>query len=245
MNGSDLPDNVTPITQDDAGSHDNFALIRMIEALLFASDEPLSAVAITAHLNAHADAGQADGHAGGRADGGGDGIGLEMIEALLRELQKSCSHRGVHLVQVAGKWQFRTAPDLAGLLAIRQPQARKLSKAALETLAIIAWHQPVTRAEIEAIRGVSTSKGTLDILLESSWIELRGRKRVPGRPLMYGTGAAFLVHFGLQDITDLPGRAELEAAGLMAPDDAPAQIAAEGAAADGVNEAGRPTDDKP
>jgi len=118
-------------------------------------------------------------------------------------------------VRVAGKWAFRTADDLAFLLERQAVEQRRLSRAALETLAIIAYHQPVTRAEIEEIRGVSTSKGTLDVLLETGWIKLRGRRRAPGRPVTYGTTEAFLAHFGFDQISDLPGLNELKGAGLL------------------------------
>jgi segregation and condensation protein B len=121
----------------------------------------------------------------------------------------------VNLVQVAGKWAFRTAGDLSFLLARDVVEPRRLSRAALETLAIVAYHQPVTRAEIEEIRGVSTSKGTLDALLETGWIRLRGRRRAPGRPVTYGTTPAFLDHFGLNAVDDLPGLEELKGAGLV------------------------------
>jgi segregation and condensation protein B len=118
-------------------------------------------------------------------------------------------------VNVAGKWQFRTAPDLAFLLRREKPEQRRLSRAAIETLAIIAYHQPVTRAEIEDIRGVALSKGTLDALMEVGWIKIRGRKRTPGRPVTYGTTDSFLVHFGLESVSHLPGVDELKAAGFL------------------------------
>ena len=166
--------------------------LRMVEALLFASAEPLSADELA-----------------GRMPEGSD------IAGLLRELQATYADRGVNLVQVAGKWSFRTAGDLAFLLSRNAVEQKKLSRAALETLAIIAYHQPVTRAEIEEIRGVVTSKGTLDLLLETGWIRLRGRRRVPGRPVTYGTTEAFLSHFGLDTVADLPGIDELKGAGLL------------------------------
>src|SRR4029079_18450592 len=122
---------------------------------------------------------------------------------------------GVNLVRVAGKWAFRTAADLAFLLEREAVEQRRLSRAALETSAISAYHQPVTRAEIEEIRGVSTSKGTIDVLLETGWIKLRGRRRAPGRPVTYGTTAEFLTHFGFDSIQDLPGLNELKGAGLL------------------------------
>jgi len=121
----------------------------------------------------------------------------------------------VNLVQVAGKWSMRTAGDLSFLLSRDAVEQKRLSRAALETLAIISYHQPVTRAEIEEIRGVATSKGTLDLLLETGWIRMRGRRRTPGRPVTYGTTEAFLVHFGLDQIADLPGLDELKGAGLL------------------------------
>ena len=166
--------------------------IRRLEALLFAASEPLDIKALACAL-----------------DGDEDG------EALLAELQQQYHDHGVSLVRVSGKWQFRTAEDLSYLLERQQKEERKLSRAALETLAIIAYHQPVTRAEIEAIRGVSTSPGTLDVLMETSWIRPRGRRRAPGRPLTYGTTGLFLTHFGLDAIKDLPGLADLKAAGLL------------------------------
>jgi segregation and condensation protein B len=137
------------------------------------------------------------------------------LKELLSELQGLYEGRGVTLVNVAGKWQFRTAPDLAFLLRREKPEQRRLSRAAIETLAIIAYHQPVTRAEIEDIRGVALSKGTLDALMEVGWIKIRGRKRTPGRPVTYGTTDSFLVHFGLESVSHLPGVDELKAAGFL------------------------------
>ncbi len=166
--------------------------LRRIEAMLFAASEPLDSKALARHLEPGDD-----------------------IEALLIELQADYQHRGVSLVQVAGKWQFRTSEDLSYLLERQQKEERRLSKAALETLAIIAYHQPVTRAEIEDIRGVSTSPGTLDVLMETTWIRPRGRRRAPGRPLTFGTTEQFLSHFGLDAIRDLPGLSDLKAAGLL------------------------------
>jgi len=162
------------------------------QALLFASAEPLSADELA-----------------GRMPEGSD------IAGLLRELQATFADRGVNLVQVAGKWAFRTAGDLSFLLARDVVEPRKLSRAAMETLAIVAYHQPVTRAEIEEIRGVVTSKGTLDTLLETGWIRLRGRRKAPGRPVTYGTTPAFLTYFGLDGIGDLPGLDELKGTGLF------------------------------
>jgi segregation and condensation protein B len=160
--------------------------------LLFAAAEPLDQAALAQHF-------------------GSD----EEVPGLLEELQDLYAGRGVNLVRVAGKWAFRTAEDLAFLLEHQAVEQRRLSRAALETLAIIAYHQPVTRAEIEEIRGVSTSKGTLDVLLETGWIKLRGRRRAPGRPVTYGTTEGFLAHFGFDSLQDLPGLAELKGAGLL------------------------------
>jgi len=165
---------------------------RMIEALLFASAEPLSADELAARLPAGTDV---NGH--------------------LRGLQEVFATRGVTLVQVAGKWCFRTAGDLSFLLSRQAVEQKKLSRAAMETLAIIAYHQPVTRAEIEDIRGVATSKGTLDLLLETGWVRMRGRRKAPGRPVTYGTTEGFLLHFGLDGVGDLPGVEELKGAGLL------------------------------
>jgi segregation and condensation protein B len=166
--------------------------IRRLEALLFAASEPLDTKSLARALDDD-----------------------DNVEGLLAELQQQYHDRGVSLVRVSGKWQFRTAEDLSYLLERQQKEERKLSRAALETLAIIAYHQPVTRAEIEDIRGVSTSPGTLDVLMETSWIRPRGRRRAPGRPLTYGTTELFLTHFGLDAIKDLPGLADLKAAGLL------------------------------
>ncbi|HEY8262791.1 MAG TPA: SMC-Scp complex subunit ScpB [Methyloceanibacter sp.] len=173
-------------------SADRSEKLRIIEALLFAAPEPLDEATLKEHF----------------ASG-------EDVVALLEELQGLYAGRGVNLVRVAGKWAFRTADDLAFLLERQAVEQRRLSRAALETLAIIAYHQPVTRAEIEEIRGVSTSKGTLDVLLETGWIKLRGRRRAPGRPVTYGTTEAFLAHFGFDQISDLPGLNELKGAGLL------------------------------
>ncbi len=166
--------------------------MRIAEALLFASPEPLSAEELKSRLPEGAD-----------------------VERVLHELAASYAGRGVNLVRVAGRWAFRTASDLAYVLARDVVEQRKLSRAAMETLAIIAYHQPVTRAEIEDIRGVTTSKGTLDALLETGWIRLRGRRRAPGRPVTYGTTPHFLEHFGLDAIDDLPGLEELKGAGFI------------------------------
>ncbi len=168
--------------------------LRILEALLFAAGEPLDEKALAKRLPAGCD-----------------------VRALLTQLQRDYEPRGVNLVRIAGKWVLRTANDLAWLLTHESVVTRKLSRAAIETLAIVAYHQPVTRAEIEEIRGVSTSKGTLDVLLETGWIRLRGRRKAPGRPVTYGTNEAFLSHFGLEALTDLPGLDELKGAGLIEP----------------------------
>jgi len=151
-----------------------------------------------------------------------DGEAMEAAEeadvgALLARLARDYSGRGVNLVRVADRWRFQTAVDLEPHLTDIKEAPRKLSKAALETLAIIAYHQPVTRAEIEDVRGVAVSKGTIDVLMELGWARLRGRRRTPGRPVTYGTTEAFLAHFNLEDISDLPGREDLKAAGLLDP----------------------------
>jgi segregation and condensation protein B len=166
--------------------------LRILEALLFAADEPLDEKTLAARLPAGID-----------------------VRALLAQLQQEYAARGVNLVRVGGKWTLRTASDLAWLLTREAVVSRKLSRAAIETLAIVAYHQPVTRAEIEEIRGVTTSKGTLDVLLETGWIRLRGRRKAPGRPVTYGTTEAFLSHFGLEALADLPGLDDLKGAGLI------------------------------
>lgn len=166
--------------------------MRILEALLFASKEPIDEKALAQRLPA--------------------GVELKSVLALLKE---EYAHRGVNLVRVNGKWTFRTASDLSWLLTREAVQPRKLSRAAIETLAVIAYHQPVTRAEIEDIRGVSISKGTLDVLLETSWIRPRGRRKVPGRPITYGTTDAFISHFGLEQLGDLPGLDELKGSGML------------------------------
>jgi segregation and condensation protein B len=166
--------------------------LRILEALLFAAEQPLDEKALAARLPAGTD-----------------------VRALLMQLQEDYAPRGVNLVRVAGKWTLRTASDLAWLLTHESVVTRKLSRAAIETLAIVAYHQPVTRAEIEDIRGVTTSKGTLDVLLETGWVRLRGRRKAPGRPVTYGTNEMFLSHFGLEALTDLPGLDELKGAGLI------------------------------
>lgn len=166
--------------------------LRMLEALLFASVEPLDEKTIAKRLPEGAD-----------------------VSALITELSARYADRGVNIVKVAGKWAIRTAVDLGHLMTREASEPRKLSRAAVETLAIIAYHQPVTRAEIEAIRGVTISRGTLDVLIETGWARLRGRRRAPGRPVTYGTTEEFLVHFGLNSVEDLPGLDELKGAGFL------------------------------
>jgi segregation and condensation protein B len=166
--------------------------LRMLEAVLFAAAAPLGEKDLAASLPQGAD-----------------------LPALLAELRSAYQNRGVNLMCIAEKWQFRTAPDLGFLLRREQPEQKRLSRAGIETLAIIAYHQPVTRAEIEDIRGVALSKGTIDALMEIGWVRIRGRKRTPGRPVTYGTTEAFLVHFGLENVSHLPGVDELKAAGFL------------------------------
>jgi segregation and condensation protein B len=166
--------------------------LRLVEALLFAAGEPLSEAALAQRLGDAAD-----------------------TPALLGELAGHYEDRGVNLVRLAGGWAFRTAPDLAPHLRIERPVARKLSRAAVETLAVIAYHQPVTRAEIEEIRGVALGKGTLDTLMEAGWVRPKGRRMTPGRPLLWVTTNGFLAHFGLDTLGDLPAIEELRAAGLL------------------------------
>ena len=166
--------------------------LRLLEAMLFASAEPVDEKSLAARLPQ----------------------GTNVREALVR-LQEEYATRGVNLLRIGGKWTFRTANDLSWLLSKESIETRKLSRAAIETLAIIAYHQPVTRAEIEELRGVSTSKGSVDVLLETGWIRPRGRRKTPGRPLSYGTSEAFLSHFGLDAVGDLPGLEELKGAGML------------------------------
>lgn len=166
--------------------------LRMVEAIVFASSEPVSEKALSERLPEDVD-----------------------LEVLMLELQQAYSGRGVNLVKIGENWAFRTADDLSFLLQKETVETRKLSRAALEVLAIIAYHQPVTRAEIEEIRGVATSKGTLDVLLETDWVKMRGRRKTPGRPVTYGTTIAFLDQFGLEELKDLPGLEDLKGAGLL------------------------------
>lgn len=183
------------VNSDEALARNEVALReaeRIVEAMLFAAAEPLDESEMARRIQ--------------------EGVSLDQT---LERLRAHYVNRGVNLTRVGKKWFFRTAPDLNWILAREQVEEKKLSRAALETLAIIAYHQPTTRAEIEEIRGVAISKGTLDTLLETGWIRLRGRRKAPGRPITYGTTDAFLMHFGLEQITDLPGLDELKAAGLF------------------------------
>jgi segregation and condensation protein B len=166
---------------------------RAVEALLFASDEPMAADDIARRL------------------------GVEDVGPALTELTGTYAGRGINLVERGGRWHFQTAADMAHLLRETREASRKLSRAAIETLAIIAYHEPVSRAEVEAIRGVQISKGTLDVLMEAGWVAPAGRRQVPGRPLTYATTPDFLTHFGLADRMDLPGLDDLRAAGLLDP----------------------------
>ncbi|CUX19834.1 SMC-Scp complex subunit ScpB [Rhizobium oryzihabitans] len=165
---------------------------RIAEALVFASAEPVSVAFIAERLPR----------------------GMDVV-AILHRLKAAYIERGVNLVQVGGQWAFRTAGDLSFVIRSEEKEPKKLSRAALEVLAIIAYHQPVTRAEIEEIRGVQTSRGTLDVLMEAGWVRFRGRRRTPGRPVTIGTTVEFLDHFGLEELRDLPGLEELKGAGLL------------------------------
>jgi segregation and condensation protein B len=164
----------------------------MVEALLFAASGPLAEDDLRRRLPADTD-----------------------IDAALTGLRARYAGRGVELVRVAGRWRFQTAADLEHLMTEERTEPRRLSKAALETLAIIAYHQPVTRADIEMVRGVQASKGTLDVLLELGLVRMRGRRRAPGRPITYGTTDKFLEHYGLASLADLPGAADMKAMGLL------------------------------
>jgi segregation and condensation protein B len=166
--------------------------LRLLEALLFASSEPLDTATLAKRMPEGVD-----------------------VKAALEQLQADYASRGVNLVRVANKWTFRTAGDLSWLMTRESTETRRLSRAAIEVLAIIAYHQPVTRAEIEEIRGVVTSKGTLDVLLETGWIKPRGRRKTPGRPLTFGTTEDFLSQFTLEQLGDLPGLEELKGTGLL------------------------------
>ncbi len=171
--------------------NDGDDLLRAVEATLFAAEEPMTAEAIGAHL------------------AGAD------VRPALKQLTDHYAQRGIRLVERGRRWQFQTAPDLAHLLRREREQTRRLSRAATEVLAIVAYHEPVSRAEIESIRGVQTAKGTLDVLLEAGWVRVAGRREVPGRPVVYATTPEFLMHFGLKSRRDLPGIDELRAAGLL------------------------------
>lgn len=177
-------------TRADAAAHGE--AMRIAEALLFAAPEPLDTATLAGRLPPGVDP-----------------------AAVLADLQRFYERRGINLVGHGDRWSFRTAPDVSGALVLPDERRQKPSRAALEVLAIVAYHQPATRAEIEAIRGVSTSKGTLDTLLEAGWVRLRGRRQSPGRPITYGTTASFLDHFGLAEIGDLPGLDELKGLGLV------------------------------
>lgn len=181
-------------TEELASEHPELAdkSLRILEALLFASAEPLGAAQLAPHVGEGAD-----------------------VEGLLARLAEEYRPRGVNLVRRGDKWAFRTAEDLGYLLRREQTDNKPLSRAALETLSIIAYHQPATRAEVEEVRGVATGKGTLDLLMEAGWVRMRGRRRTPGRPVTYGTTEAFLDHFGLESLADLPGLEELKGAGLL------------------------------
>jgi len=170
-------------------------LLRAVEATLFAATQPMSVEQISAHL------------------------GGAQVRGALADLAAFYARRGVHLVERGGRWHFQTTPDLAHLLRREHEEPRKLSRAATECLAIIAYHEPVSRAEIEAIRGVQTARGTVDVLMEAGWVRIAGRREVPGRPVIYATTPAFLAHFGLASRRDLPGIEELRATGLLDPVD--------------------------
>tara|TARA_R110000765_G_scaffold281195_1_gene378528 strand:- start:2083 stop:2778 length:696 start_codon:yes stop_codon:yes gene_type:complete len=169
---------------------------RAVEATLFASEKPMTIADIKAYVGEELD-----------------------IRQILADLQDDFQHRGIVLVKTGDRWHFQTAQDLSHLLRRERAELRKLSRAGMETLAIIAYHEPVSRAEIEAIRGVQVAKGTLDVLMEAGWVRPAGRREVPGRPLIYATTAEFLTHFGLQSRKDLPGLDDLKAAGLLDPVD--------------------------
>ena len=192
-------------------------VVRAVEAALFAATEPQTVEQLRAQIGDEAD-----------------------IPAALERLVSDYTGRGVELVERGGRWHFQTASDLAWLLRRETEQTRKLSRAATETLAIIAYHEPVSRAEIEAIRGVQVSKGTIDVLMEEGWVAPAGRREVPGRPLIYATTPEFLTHFGLASRRDLPGLEDLRAAGLLDPVD----LALEGALATDDDEHGEESADR-
>ena len=188
-----------PEPQEPVGSEEE--ALRVVEAILFASHDALPLRVFCRQLVWEE----------------------ERVTPLLKQLKETYASRGVNLEERGGKWCLRTAPDLAERLVVERAHSRKLSRAALETLAIIAYHQPLTRAEIEEIRGVALSKGTLDVLMEAGWIRPKGRRQTPGRPVTWGTSDGFLDHFGLESVKDLPGVQELKAAGLI--DSRPAILA--------------------
>ncbi|MEP3144000.1 SMC-Scp complex subunit ScpB [Qipengyuania citrea] len=197
-------------------------LARAIEAALFAAEEPMTAEALAGFL--------------------GDAAVGDVRQAL-RSVAQDYEPRGIHLVERSKRWHFETAPDLAHLLRREQEQIRRLSRAATEVLAIIAYHEPASRAEIESIRGVQTSGGTLDVLMEAGWVRIAGRREVPGRPTIYATTPEFLEHFGLSSRRDLPGIAELRATGLLDPvDDAYDELMGEAAGEDGADDTERSDD---
>jgi segregation and condensation protein B len=187
MAKSEPEEKVTDVLSPDQAQH-----LRLLEALIFAGTQALDEKELAERLPNDAD-----------------------VQRLLADLGELYANRGVNLVKVAGGYAFRTASDLSEKLKIERPVTRKLSRAAIETLAIIAYHQPVTRTEIEQVRGVGLSKGTLDLLFEQNWIRPMGRRRVPGRPVTWGTTDFFLEHFGLPALDDLPGHEEMKAAGLL------------------------------
>lgn len=190
---------------------------RAVEATLFASEEPMTRADLKSHV----------GESGN-------------LGAVLRQLQADYAGRGINLVERGGRWHFQTAADLAHILRREKEETRRLSRAAMETLAIISYHEPVSRAEIEAIRGVQVGKGTLDVLMEAGWVRPAGRREVPGRPLIYATTPEFLTHFGLDSRRDLPGIDDLRAAGLLDPVDLAMETAMAGSGAeDAVDEDGQ------
>ena len=199
---------------------DRFQQLRLLEAMIFAAAEPVTELALVERLPEGAD-----------------------MTSLLEELAGMYGSRGVVLTRVGAGWCFRTAPDLAAHMTLEREVPRKLSRAAIETLAIIAYHQPVTRAEVEEIRGVALSKGTMDALLEAKWIRPRGRRRAPGKPVTWGTTEGFLAEFGLEDITDLPGAEELKAAGLLDSRPTLGAIAMQASDAEGDGDEEDPEDD--
>jgi len=194
MNPADAPDSLFAAGDDLGDERTEIAErnLRILEAVLFASAEPLTAEEIAPHLGQGAD-----------------------VPLLLDRLAARYRGRGVNLVQRGDRWAFRTADDLQFLLRREETESRQLSRAALEVLAIIAYHQPSTRAEIEEVRGVASGGGTFDVLMQTGWVRMRGRRRTPGRPVTYGTTDAFLDHFGLESLADLPGLEELKGSGLL------------------------------